>query len=640
MRRAAPAAAPVAVDKEVKRKQRMGDIKLDLHRVLLDNLNLAALEHATEADLRAEINAISAEHLNDNAIVLGREDRIILNKELYDEVTGLGPLETLLQDESVNDILVNGPQQIFVERSGKLELTDVTFKDERHLLRIIDKIVSAVGRRVDESKPYVDARLKDGSRFNAMVPPVAVDGSLVSIRKFKKDKLGIDDLVQFGAFSEEMAAYLQAAVSTRLNVIVSGGTGSGKTTTLNALSSFIADDERILTIEDTAELQLQQTHVGRMESRPPNVEGKGEVSPRDCLKNALRMRPDRIIVGETRGEEVIDMLQAMNTGHDGSMTTIHANNPRDGISRLENMVAMAGIEMPLKAVRSQISSAVNLIVQASRLQDGSRRMTSITEITGMEGDVISMQEIFRFQRVGPDARQQDHRPLSQPQACAATSPSASASGAMICPRPSLNPSQRSKPHGHQCRTHHLRSDLYRRAGARRRASIWRLFGRSISLNSRVNRRLEMIEKGDTPRGGAGQICARRCSSTRKSKGIPLYSLWLSEKAQKGRDCLLPATADHGDGRPFGSVLPWPDRRHRDRSTRAHRRLHRHGGRCCVYVGVHESQQAHGDHRRTAPRCGRADGALLARRSPVHQRHHHREQRNPRPACLRIRCDRG
>ncbi|MGR3501709.1 CpaF family protein [Pseudaestuariivita sp.] len=387
-------------DRDLKRKERLADIKLELHRALLDNLNLAALEHATEKDLRAEINAISAEVLEEQNIVLNREDRTTLNQELYDEVKGLGPLETLLQDETVNDILVNGPKQIFVERSGKLQLTDVTFKDEKHLLRIIDKIVSAVGRRVDESNPYVDARLQDGSRFNAMVPPIAVDGSLVSIRKFKKDKLGIDDLVQFGAFTEEMAAYLQAAVATRLNVIVSGGTGSGKTTTLNALSSFIDNAERILTIEDTAELQLQQTHVGRMESRPPNVEGKGEVSPRDCLKNALRMRPDRIIVGETRGEEVIDMLQAMNTGHDGSMTTIHANNPRDGVARLENMIAMAGIDMPLKAVRSQISSAVNLIVQASRLQDGSRRMTSITEVTGMEGDVITMQEIFRFQRVG------------------------------------------------------------------------------------------------------------------------------------------------------------------------------------------------------------------------------------------------
>ncbi|WP_425083868.1 CpaF family protein [Ruegeria profundi] len=389
-----------SADRDRKRKERLSEIKIELHRELLENLNLAALENAGEAELRTEISAIASEVLEAKSIVLNRDDRTQLNKELYDEVTGLGPLETLLRDETVNDILVNGPQQIFVERAGKLELSDITFKDEKHLMRIIDKIVSAVGRRVDESNPYVDARLADGSRFNAMVPPIAVDGSLVSIRKFKKDKLGIDDLVNFGAFTEEMAAYLQAAVSTRLNIIVSGGTGSGKTTTLNALSSFIDDAERILTIEDTAELQLQQTHVGRMESRPPNVEGKGEVSPRDCLKNALRMRPDRIIVGETRGAEVIDMLQAMNTGHDGSMTTIHANSARDGISRLENMIAMAGIEMPIKAVRSQISSAVNLIVQASRLQDGSRRMTSITEITGMEGDVISMQEIFRFQRVG------------------------------------------------------------------------------------------------------------------------------------------------------------------------------------------------------------------------------------------------
>ena len=395
-----PAAVSEPMDKERKRKERMGEIKIELHRALLDHLNLAALDTATETDLRAEISSIAGEILEEKGIVFNREDRAVLTQELYDEVKGLGPLETLLKDDTVNDILVNGPHQIFIERAGKLELSDVTFKDERHLLRIIDKIVSAVGRRVDESNPYVDARLADGSRFNAMVPPVAVDGSLVSIRKFKKDKLGIDDLVSFGAFSEEMAAYLQAAVATRLNIVVSGGTGSGKTTTLNALSSFIDNAERILTIEDTAELQLQQIHVGRMESRPPNVEGKGEVIPRDCLKNALRMRPDRIIVGETRGEEVIDMLQAMNTGHDGSMTTIHANNPRDGISRMENMVAMAGIEMPLKAVRSQIASAVNLIVQASRLQDGSRRMTSITEVTGMEGDVISMQEIFRFQRVG------------------------------------------------------------------------------------------------------------------------------------------------------------------------------------------------------------------------------------------------
>jgi pilus assembly protein CpaF len=407
------AAAPVAVrrpaqapaqaapaDKDKKRKERLSDIKVELHKRLLDSLNLAALDKASEQDLRGEISAITSEALEELAIVLNRDERVTLVQELYDEVTGLGPLEPLLKDETINDILVNGPNQVFVERAGKLQLTDTTFKDERHLLRIIDKIVSAVGRRVDESNPYVDARLADGSRFNAMVPPIAVDGSLVSIRKFKKEKLGVDDLVRFGAFTEEMAAYLQAAVSCRLNIIVSGGTGSGKTTTLNALSSFIDNSERILTIEDTAELQLQQVHVGRMESRPPNVEGKGAVTQRDCLRNALRMRPDRIIVGETRGEEVIDMLQAMNTGHDGSMTTIHANSARDGVSRLENMISMAGIEMPIKAMRAQIASAVNLIVQASRLQDGSRRMVSITEITGMEGEVISMQEIFRFQRVG------------------------------------------------------------------------------------------------------------------------------------------------------------------------------------------------------------------------------------------------
>ncbi len=395
-----PAAEAVAADKEKKRKDRLSDLKTELHKRLLENLNLAALEKASESSLKQEIAALSAEALDEMQVALNKDDRATLNQELYDEVMGLGPLEPLLKDDTVNDILVNGPNRVFVERGGKLQLTDVTFKDERHLLRIIDKIVSAVGRRVDESNPYVDARLADGSRFNAMVPPVAVDGSLVSIRKFKKEKLAIGDLVKFGAFTEEMAAYLQAAVSCRLNIIVSGGTGSGKTTTLNALSSFIDNTERVLTIEDTAELQLQQVHVGRMESRPANVEGRGAVTQRDCLRNALRMRPDRIIVGETRGEEVIDMLQAMNTGHDGSMTTIHANNARDGISRLENMVAMAGIEMPLKAVRAQIASAVNLIVQASRLQDGSRRMVSITEITGMEGDVISMQEIFRYERLG------------------------------------------------------------------------------------------------------------------------------------------------------------------------------------------------------------------------------------------------
>ena len=401
--------APVAAspeDRERKRKDRLSDIKLELHKRLLDDLNLAALETASEADLRAEIVAISSEALEEMSVVLTREDRITLYQDLYDEVMGLGPLEPLLKDDEVNDILVNGPHRVFVERTGRLELTNITFKDERHLLRIIDKIVSAVGRRVDESNPYVDARLADGSRFNAMIPPVAVDGSLVSIRKFRKDKLSMDDLVRYGALTQEIAAYLHAAVGSRLNIVVSGGTGSGKTTTLNALSAYIGNDERVLTIEDAAELQLQQVHVGRMESRPANVEGKGAVSQRDCLRNALRMRPDRIIVGETRGDEVIDMLQAMNTGHDGSMTTIHANSARDGVSRMENMIAMSGIDMPIKAMRAQIASAVNLIVQVVRLQDGTRRMVSVTEVTGMEGEVISMQEIFRFERLGmePDGR--------------------------------------------------------------------------------------------------------------------------------------------------------------------------------------------------------------------------------------------
>jgi len=396
-------AAPksVVVDpKESKRQEKLLEIRMDLHKRLLESLNLAALDKASEEDLKHEIAQISREGLREMDIVLNTTDQQQLNMDLLDEVVGLGPIEVLLRDDTVNDILINGSQQIFVERAGILELTTVKFKNEKHLMRIIDKIVSAVGRRVDESSPYVDARLSDGSRFNAMVPPCAVDGSLVSIRKFTKEKLSIDKLIEFGAFTEPMATYLQAAVATRLNIIVSGGTGSGKTTTLNALSGFIGDEERIVTIEDTAELQLQQVHIGRMESRPPNVEGTGEVSQRDLLRNALRMRPDRIIVGETRGDEVIDMLQAMNTGHDGSMTTIHANSARDAVSRLENMIAMTGVELPLVASRAQIASAVDLMVQISRLPDGSRRMVSITEITGMEGEIISMQEIFKFQRTG------------------------------------------------------------------------------------------------------------------------------------------------------------------------------------------------------------------------------------------------
>jgi len=404
---AVPAKAPAAVPatseestKDQKRKDRLIDVRMQMHKRLLETLNLAAIDKATESDLRREISAVTLDGLQEIGIVLNKAERDQLVQELLDEVTGLGPLEVLLRDDDIADILINGHKQIFIEKSGKLTLSDVRFADEKHLLRVIDKIVSAVGRRVDESNPYVDARLQDGSRFNAIVPPIAVDGALVSIRKFKKEKLSIDQLAEFGAFSEEMAAYLHSAVATRLNIIVSGGTGSGKTTTLNALSSFIADDERIATIEDVAELQLQQTHLARMESRPANVEGTGAVTQEDCLRNALRMRPDRIIVGETRGAEVLDMLQAMNTGHDGSMTTIHANNARDAIARLENMIAMTGVDLPISASRSQIASAVNLIVQVKRLQDGSRRMTSITEIVGMEGGIISMQEIFKYEIQG------------------------------------------------------------------------------------------------------------------------------------------------------------------------------------------------------------------------------------------------
>ncbi len=388
--------------REAKRRHRLLQIKVDLHRRLLETLNLAVIDRVPEADLRREVAAIAREGLREMGVVLNAAEAEQLTQELMDEVTGLGPLEPLLKDDTIADILVNGAHQVFVERGGKLELTTTQFKDDKHLLRVIDKIVSAVGRRVDESQPYVDARLADGSRVNALVPPCAVDGPLLSIRKFSKKPLSIDKLIGHGAFTEEMAAYLQAVVATRLNVVVSGSTGSGKTTTLNALSSFINDKERIVTIEDTAELQLQQTHVGRMESRPPNVEGKGEVSQRVLLKNALRMRPDRIIVGETRGDEVLDMLQAMNTGHDGSMTTIHANNARDALSRIENMMMMSGIEIPLRATRSQIAAAVHVVVQVSRLSDGARRMTSVTEITGMEGDIIAMQEIFRFKREGID----------------------------------------------------------------------------------------------------------------------------------------------------------------------------------------------------------------------------------------------
>jgi len=390
------------LDGDAKRRRRLLSLRVDLHRKLLESLNLSAIEKVSENELRSEIAEIAREELATSDLVLSRVEFDRLVKELVDEVTGLGPLEPLLADPSITDILVNTYDQCYVERGGKLELSPVQFKDNPHLMRVINKIVSAVGRRVDESQPWVDARLADGSRVNAMVPPCAVDGPLLSIRKFSKIPFTVDKLIQGQAFSEEMALFLHACVRTRLNVLISGGTGSGKTTTLNAMSSFIGNEERIVTIEDTAELQLQQEHIGRMESRPANIEGTGAVTIRDLLRNALRMRPDRIIVGECRGDEVIDMLQAMNTGHDGSMTTIHANSPRDALGRIENMIGMSGIELPLKAVRANISSAVDLIVQVSRMSDGKRRMNSITEVVGMEGDVITMQEIFTFARQGTD----------------------------------------------------------------------------------------------------------------------------------------------------------------------------------------------------------------------------------------------
>jgi pilus assembly protein CpaF len=371
-----------------------------LHQRLLDMLNLSALEHTPRDTLAAEIRRAITGLLADEKRLLSPAQTDLLVEELLDELLGLGPLEPLLADESITDILINTHERVYVERKGRLELTDVRFLDTRHLVRIVNKIVSAVGRRVDESSPMVDARLADGSRVNAIIPPLAVDGPLVSIRKFAKIPINMGKLVELGSITAEMALVLEAVVEARRNVLISGGTGSGKTTLLNALSAFIDSTERIVTIEDSAELQLQQPHVGRLETRPSNIEGRGEVSQRDLVKNSLRMRPDRIIVGEVRSGEAFDMLQAMNTGHDGSMTTVHANTPRDALSRLEQMIGMAGFDIPARSIRGQIASAINVIVQGERQEDGRRRVISISEIVGMEGDVISLQEIFRFRRTG------------------------------------------------------------------------------------------------------------------------------------------------------------------------------------------------------------------------------------------------
>jgi pilus assembly protein CpaF len=376
------------------------ELKFTLHRKLLDKINLEALATIDNQRVRTEVRQAVISLIDNEPTLLSSFEKQQISDEVLDEVFGLGPLEPLLQDPTISDILVNGHKQVYVERRGQLELTSVTFRDDGHLLRIIDKIVSQVGRRVDESTPMVDARLSDGSRVNAIIPPLALDGPLMSIRRFSQDKLMGKDLVEKKAMTAGMLELLEAAVKAKLNIIIAGGTGAGKTTLLNALSSFIGSKERIVTIEDAAELQLKQPHVARLETRPANLEGNGAVRQRELLINSLRMRPDRIVVGEVRGGEALDMLQAMNTGHDGSLTTVHANSARDAISRLEVMVSMANANMQLTSIRQQIASAVHVLVQASRLSDGSRRLTSITEVTGMEVDMVTLQDIYVFEKRG------------------------------------------------------------------------------------------------------------------------------------------------------------------------------------------------------------------------------------------------
>ena len=424
--------------------EKLLDAKVRLHRRLIEELNLAALEKLPADELRREIHGIITQWVVAERLALNARELDLFVSEVMDEMTGLGPLEPLLKDPTIADILINGHQNIFVERRGVLEPVPSLFKDEAHLMRIIQKIVSAVGRRVDELSPLCDARLLDGSRFNCAVRPIGVDGPLVSIRKFSKSKLSLEKLVEVGAIKPQMAELLAAAVKARITTIVSGGTGSGKTTMLNALSAYISHTERLITIEDAAELQLQQPHVARMETRPPNIEGKGEIRQRDLVKNALRMRPERIILGECRGEEAFDMLQAMNTGHEGSMATIHANNPREAISRLEQMIGMAGLPMSQLSIRGQISAVLRMVVQLQRLADGKRRVTSIAEITGMEGEIIQMQEIFKYVRTGTDGDgniQGNHVATECGRAsCRSSSPTASTSRV-----PTSTPRSRSDP---------------------------------------------------------------------------------------------------------------------------------------------------------------------------------------------------
>ena len=381
-------------------RQQYLEFRANVHRRLLNRLNLEALAQADRARAESDIRTLLGELLMEESAPLSLAERETLFTEILDDVFGLGPLEPLLRDPSISDILVNTCKHVFVERGGVLEHVPSAFQDDRHLLRVIDRIVSGVGRRVDDSSPMVDARLPDGSRVNAIIPPLAVDGPLLSIRRFPAERLKADDLVNLRALTRPMLDLLAHCVKARLNCLISGGTGAGKTTLLNVLSGFISERERIVTIEDAAELQLHQEHVVRLETRPPNVEGKGAIRQRQLMVNALRMRPDRIVVGEVRGEEALDMLQAMNTGHDGSLTTVHANTPRDALSRIETMIAMGTTNLPERAMRQQIASAIQLVVQQTRLSDGSRKVTSISEITGMEGDIVTMQEIFVFEKMG------------------------------------------------------------------------------------------------------------------------------------------------------------------------------------------------------------------------------------------------
>ncbi len=376
------------------------DLKVELHQRLLDLINLSALDKMSRQQIEAEVGDIVYEELAKQNQALNNSERKALVSDVLDELLGLGPIEPLLKDPTITDILINGHSKVFVERYGVLEPTAVRFKDEKHLLRIIQKIVSAVGRRIDESAPMVDARLADGSRVNAIVHPLAIDGAAMSIRKFARVPISMERLIEIGSVPAQVAEVLRAVVAARRNVLISGGTGSGKTTMLNAMSAFIDGRERIVTIEDSAELQLQQEHVVRLETRPPNIEGRGEISQRELVKNALRMRPDRIIVGEVRSGEAFDMLQAMNTGHDGSMTTVHANTARDALSRVEQMIGMSGIDIPARSARAQIASAIHVVIQIGRLSDGRRKILSLAELTGMEGDVVTMQEIFRFRQTG------------------------------------------------------------------------------------------------------------------------------------------------------------------------------------------------------------------------------------------------